>query len=133
MKKIKNTQKVVDLDLTKEDFYRLARMAYEKDITFNQLCEQILEENLIFTLDPTDYKKMVKEYQAKELAELDEKNKYWDAIDLLLEVNDISTRSSFCEFCLTERSANGRQRHTANCYLKRLRSFLRRNHVQYDR
>jgi hypothetical protein len=129
----KNNQEIIDLDLTEQDFYRLARLAHEKDITFNQLCEQILEENLIFTLDPTDYKKMVKEYQAKEIAVIDEKFKYWDAIDLLLEVNDISARSSFCEFCLTERSSNGRQRHTANCYLKRLRAFFRRNHVQHYR
>lgn len=34
----------VEIDLTDEEFLQLARMAHERDITFNQMVELILSE-----------------------------------------------------------------------------------------
>jgi hypothetical protein len=36
--------KKVDVELDQQTFLKIAIMAHEKDITFNQICSQILEE-----------------------------------------------------------------------------------------
>ena len=36
----------VEIDITDETFLKLAKMAHEKDITFNQLCNEILREQI---------------------------------------------------------------------------------------
>jgi predicted DNA-binding ribbon-helix-helix protein len=36
----------VPIDLTDDEFLRLAKMAHERDITFNQLVEEILQSEI---------------------------------------------------------------------------------------
>jgi len=36
----------IDIDLTDDEFLRLAKMAHERDITFNKMVEYILEEEI---------------------------------------------------------------------------------------
>ena len=36
-------RKEIEVDLTDEEFLRIAKLAHEKDITFNQMVEKILE------------------------------------------------------------------------------------------
>lgn len=36
----------IELELTDEEFLRLSKMAHERDITFNQLIEIILQEEI---------------------------------------------------------------------------------------
>lgn len=39
-----DNRKEIELELTDAEFLALARMAHEADITFNQMCEQILQD-----------------------------------------------------------------------------------------
>jgi hypothetical protein len=43
---IKKELENVDIELSNRDFFLLAKMAHEQDITFNELCTKILEEKL---------------------------------------------------------------------------------------
>ena len=36
----------VEIELTDQEFLTLAKMAHDKDITFNQLCNQVLREHI---------------------------------------------------------------------------------------
>lgn len=36
----------IEIDITDDEFLRLAKIAHERDITFNQLVEQILTEEI---------------------------------------------------------------------------------------
>jgi len=45
-KKTKNTEEV-EIELSSENFNTLAMMAHDQDITFNQLCENILKELIL--------------------------------------------------------------------------------------
>jgi hypothetical protein len=36
----------IEIDLTDDEFLRLAKMAHERDITFNQMVEYILSEEI---------------------------------------------------------------------------------------
>lgn len=40
------TTKTVEIELTDEEFLKIAKMAHKKDITFNSMCNLILEEQL---------------------------------------------------------------------------------------
>jgi hypothetical protein len=46
MLKKKDTRKIVSVDLSDDTFIFLAKMAHKKDITFNQLCNDILRDQL---------------------------------------------------------------------------------------
>jgi hypothetical protein len=45
-KKEKDNRKEIEIDLTEHDFYLIAKMAHEKDITFNEMCDEILIEEM---------------------------------------------------------------------------------------
>jgi hypothetical protein len=44
MKKLKKGYIAVDVDITDETFLKIAKLAHEKNITFNSMCNEILRE-----------------------------------------------------------------------------------------
>jgi len=44
--KLNDLKESIEIDLTDEEFCHIAKMAHERDITFNQMVEHILSEEI---------------------------------------------------------------------------------------